>query len=1528
MAGVGSNNVYVDIIFRLQAEAAKRAERIIGNLIKKGHFASLALKRLGIPSDFPKTTLEVTTQIFRLAQGADAARRTNSALWQQAISPLLENFRQEAKTLESLSDQYLRLSTLSWESLQSQAEGRRIIQELGLTEQNYANVLSSVGQAYGDQATEYYKFIKGLKEGRLIHQGELKRLKEAWNIYKATGIRLAELRESSISLGKKWESLVPLSERVWKPTTEQINTLAKGLSALDETAARDMMTMARHAAVAKAFNEPIANIDENAYRLLGNLDQINFRLAKMGITLPITTKTSKDLAQAHAQISEETRAQARAFAESAASLDRLGISARGNLALGSQLYDIFTGNSRMALELEDSVRAATGVLDRHARGLHLVNRALREQNANFAITQETINRITREGWGAFTEEQKKALQAIKKNYETTLEYTGVLDTHERALLRVIRRTEMMDRALHFQLKTAEDAAFLLKRLQTEGYDALTDAEKRAIRELEKNIAQTWTWDADTKRLAHRIIAVKNAYTQQGAVLRKLTPRQRAFYGAIYHLQTGMGKLSRFIDRVSIGSLKLLGPIFLATAAINTFGRIIGTCVESFTNYEAALMDLRVSGGLTVETANRLSQAFTSLERILPISATQMLSIARAAAKAGVTGEVELKRFTLALAKFTQVTGWSAEEASEALLKISRAFRVPIENAEYLASMMHYLAIVSVADADDIVNALSRVGASAVNLGITADEAAAMATTLIDAGMGAERAGTRLRAFLREFLEKSEKITAVMERAGDEFRDFGDTIRENPAKALKEFLKYLSSINDEAERARIVYEIFGSVAGFAVLTLTEHYPLLEERMEAAHREMIYGTRLSKDFSKWMDATSVSLKKASNSFDRLKRSMGAALAPAVETLSNWFTGLIEHIFPETREGIKLMSKGTAEWVEVFKEAPPFVERTMELMTRPAGWMPPGLEAAWKRYRRGGEGRVAEAWRVRRREMEQTEAAYSQYVQTVLSGTDDIFARTGEVISLLEEEGITVDDLRDKETQYYVVSQDIRKARELQGRLEEKYGQKTLENIYRQLRENKKVTDATEEQIKAAQEWGRYQEFIARADLERARIKKDLIDSTVKAARAAADEGTISRKNLVYIDDYLTHYKYYSNYLNLVNRDRAIGLALLSKEGPLFADLKRNIPSDKLADFGERLEEGIILGKGAGPVIQDLNKYLADSGYILVFTSDGWRLLREEEENYLPIATKIREEYKALVAATESLDARMRRTAETVADFFEEFNKGWRIIDNYIDAIFGTAEAKTELDRRLRYTAPGIMFRRQYEGQIRTLEELVAEYETAAKAGDMNAAAQRRQALMAHMVAFAQQVVNDVMSEQNPILRQQKMGWLDLVRYFYQWIYGVTGEVPAATAELDKFAETALNIPGMAELTTYLNLNTDPATTKLNEWIEQNTGKTIEIQITPIMSKEIAEWIKAAPAGAVAGGGGPPAAQTGGYVLRTGYALIHKGEFILPRELVEEIRRGRKKERVEVSRQLAVHINNLNVGRAEDFQRFIRELESYYV
>jgi len=1521
MAAVGGNNVYVDIIFRLQAEAAKKAEQLITQLIKRGQLATATLGRFKFPGEFPKSTTEATTQLFKFAQQIDNSARASSRLWRQAIKPLIHQLSIEERILRKQATLYSRAAKLTWDQIRANAKLFNEIKRVGATQDNYRRILRRQAAIYFDIANKYNRWRRDLESGGKLLREELINQRRLHRIYRTTGIQLEGLDQRLIKYARVLDSLLPLSERTWRPSAEQIQMLGKGLSALDRKAAENLMTMARFATVAKATGEPLAYIDETAYRLLKNFDKINFRLAQMGILFPVTTESSLALARGAATVSEEAIAQAKAFAQTVAALDRLGISARGNIALGSQLYDIFTGNTRAALDLEDSVKDATGIFARFSPNLHLVNRALRSLNANFEINYDTLKRIAKEGWAVFTTEQQKALRSIKEQLIYEKEIFKRLKPHERALLDLILAVEEYDKALHFELRTAQDAEFLLRRLKTVGYDRLTKAEKRAIEVARERLALTWDMDERMRRTLKRVIDLRDAYTSQNQIFGRLTARQQMFLIGVNRLRGGLARLSRFIDRVSIGSLKLLGPLFLATAAFNTISRIVGTCIESFSNYENALMDLRVSGGLAVEQVNRMSMAFTALERILPISATEMARIATAAAKAGITGTENLKRFTMAIIKFTQVTGWSAEEASEALLKIARAFEVPIEESEKLASMMHYLAIVSVADADDIVKAMARIGAAAVNLGITADEAAAMATTLIDAGMGAERAGTRLRAFFREFLEKGDKIVEVMQKMGGGFEDFGEIIATDPARALKEFLRFLANIDDEAGRARIVYEIFGSVAGFAVLTLAEHYPLLQERMEAAHQEMIYGTRLTKDFNKWMDATSVSLKRASNAFDRLKRSIGAALSPAVITIAEGLASIVERIFPTARRGITLMTEGTQEWLDIFEAGVPAAEKLAERLLRVPRAAPrrPGITRYWITSLERERKEINE----RNKLIEEGTYDYINYAETVVTAGDDIFARTGDIINLIKEQGKDVSNLTELENKYYQETERSTEARKLIAKIEEDYGRERIRRIADEIRLTGKATDASEEEIAAAKQLIDLEEFLAEADAERARIKWQLISATRLAAEEMMKEPGITYETYKALNDYVTLVDNYDSYIKKLNKDEAISLALLSKHGPLYRDLAQYIPAGKLADYSKQLEESARSGKSVAPTIKEINDYLDTQGLELVLTAEGWRIATKNVKEHEQAAERVHDDYKKLIEDTESLDKKMRNAAASAAKFFDEFNKGWRLIDNYMDALFGIAEAKTELDRRLRYTAPGIMFRREYGAQIETIEQLIKEYEAAAKAGESDIALKKKQKLMTEMVTFAQQVFNDVMAEQNPILRQQKMGYLDLVRLFYQWVYGVTGELPAATAELDEFAKTALEMPTLAELTAYLNLNTDPATTKLNEWIKENTGKTIEIQITPIMAKEIEEWIKAAPAG-----GGAPAAQAGGYVLKTGYALIHKGEYIIPRELIEEFRSGARKEEIEVTRQFTVHINNLNVGRAEDFKRFIRELETYYI
>jgi len=1370
MAAVGGNNVYVDIIFRLQAEAAKKAEQIIGRLIKKGQLATAALQQFKFPDKFPRSTAEATSQLFKFAQKANGATRATSDLWKEAIKPLTQEFALEEEILRKRAALYSRAASMTWEEIRADEQLFNEIKRLGANQENYQQILTQQAAAYSKAADKYKIYREDLEKGGRLLREELANQRRLWRIYQTTGVRLEGLDERLIKYARTLDSTLPLSERTWRPMERDLRALATGLNAFNKEAANNFMIMARNAAAAEAFQEPVAQIDRTAARLLRTISPLNYQLAKMGITQAITSSLSKELARGQAEIAQETINQARAIAETAACFDRLNLPLSRNLNLGARLYDIFSGNARAAIELEDSIKEATGITGRFSRGLHLINRALRAQNVNFEINYDTLKKITKEGWAAFTEEQRKALLAIRDSYNLERKFGGALSSHERALLRLINTIDEYDRALHFELRTARDAEFLLRRLKTVGYDGLTEAEKKAIEVARERLALTWDMDERMRRTLKKVIDLRDAYTSQNQIFGKLTARQQMFLIGINRLRGGLARLSRFIDRVSIGSLKLLGPLFLASAAFNTIGRIVGACVSAFTEYEDKLIDLRIAGELSVTNVNKLSQAFISLERILPVSAAQMAEIATLAAKAGITGAEQIKAFTLAIVKFTKVTGWSAEEASNALLRISQAFSLPIENAEKLASMMHHLAVVSVADAEDIVKAMARIGAAATNLEITADMAAAMATTLIDAGMGAERAGTRLRAFFREFLEKSEKIAEVMER-GASIKDFAELMKREPARALMLFLEYLRNIPSEVERSRIIYSIFGSVASFAIITLVEHYDELMKRMQEANRELTYGARLTQDFSIWMDAASTSIRKAENSINRLTRAIGAGLAPVVSTVADKFANMLESMLRINTE-IQITTRGTQEWINIFEKSYPLIDE----FTR-------GLTLAWQ-IGRLAYGPFKDESAAARAAVQQLNNEWQSYVENVAAGGDIVFGYAGRVLEILEKVGGRTETINELESEHRQIQQDLNKAFKIRNYLETRYGRETLQNIAEKIRFGEELTEQEERLRDEAGAYIRINRFIAWATARREFIEKRLIDVIAQEARLAIQRRELQGEDLAILNDYLKLYNAYESAQTRVNRAEAIGLALLSKYGPLYADLKRNIDPETLARWTNELESAAKAGKPLAPIIGKIIYELETAGYALYLGADGWRLWRRGAENVIPTGEEITRMFDQIIKSSEELK---RATPE---EFFDSLAEGWNAVEKFMGATASAARAKVELDKTLRFTAPGILFRREFGKQIDIIYDLMATYEEAVRSGNAMLAAEKEQALMAELLTLQQRVLNSIQLESSIVLREQKLAWLDIVETMFRWVEGVTSNVPQAARALseweNKFSE----------------------------------------------------------------------------------------------------------------------------------------------
>jgi len=1668
-------NVFVDIVFRLQARAALEAEKLIAKLESKSRLATFALQNLQVPKDFPKNVLDAAKKLGEAREAADQLARANSEAFKTAaLAPLRENLR----LLDEASEKYRAQEEELRRYLNVVRVGQEISEDEFMTLTEGAEALRRKRDTIDEARQRYRMMIDDLEKGGTLLKRELESQRRLAAIARTTGLSFEELDYRLLSLSRTWDSLVPLGERIFKPTADQIQMLATGMYSLERSSAKNMVALTRNAIAAEALGEPMAYIDKSAYRLLKHLDPLNYQLARLGISEAITAELADKLAQGLVgvgekgvigvrkwadlnkrlpagalQVSRATYEQLDAVTKYTAALDRLALPTTRQLDLGTQLYDIFNDLSRVqvrvsdvegkhvkaldyhsrgiqrlnrslralntdlqvdfdllqnihkkgwgalpptiqanlkALRRQQSILERVGVsLDRtekpirnfvdsldeislRSRGLRDLNRALRESNIELEVNEDVLNRIREQGWKALTPAQREALESARQYY-TKLKQAGIsLKQNERAILDFANAIHEADRALHFKIRTADDAKTVLARLRRIGYEGLTKAEKAAIEEMRQSLKIPYTLDPALKRVGTRLVEAADSYKVMYEAARKSSRGSLIFLHAQAALRGGVARASRLIDRLSIGALKLLGPIFLVTAAFNTFSQVIGTSIRSFTDFQDALIGMRVAAGLTYEETNRIALALDSLSRYLPFTAAELGQVAAEVARAGIEGEQAITKLTNTITRFAYVSRMSLGDATNLILRMTKAFAIPAEQAYNFASTIHQLAIATTAESQDIAKALARVGAAASGLGVSADAIAAMSAVLIDAGMSAERAGTRLRAFLREFIRDSDDIIERLEEAGvqiEGYVDLHEALRKEPIQVLKAYLEYLYNMEDEVKRNRIIYEDFGSVAAFAIVTLVNHYPRLLELMEQANKEMLYGSSLTNAFTKSLDAMSYRLKIAQNNIDRIQRSLGALFAPAIKAAADAISGFAEAVVGST-DAYVVSSEGAQEFIDQMQAVQDAVHKTRgEINLFGATTIPvfPGenklrkYTEAWDELARRNIGRI------------------SRYFTGVSSAADVMWGSFGVGIKILKESGLASEELLRREENLSSLEKTLSRVRMERMNLETKYTE-----------EQRKSLGIQDDYLALRQYESQLEKEIARARLEVMDIAARDIDLAVKSGRVHGEQKA-------QLQDINSMYRYYRTTLNDVSREEFVIFSIISKSGPMWEALEKSLPTEALDGLSVSLAQAAMEGKTSGEIFNALPPIVKLLAQNLTLGAYGWEYMGESAETTDDILQGADRTLDSISDKLSEVRKETKMTGEEFLSFSEQVNNLFDSLFNLGDSFMDATEKKVEMDRVFGYTAPGIMMRNEFGKEIDELIELTNSYKEAIKNGDIHAATQYKQAIAAKKLALQQKVSNWVLDAGNPILSRIRANWAGALDTLWEWIDAETRGVPSAVNEANKaFAqlrpEEAARLPTFEELisqltekgmTVNIDANTQPAESKLATFIESLSGTKVEIPIVPVLESEVKRAYEEAGIkvpGFARGGyiredtlaylhkgevviprqilesarrendfsviasfiksrvplfgeskfikslteSKVPHLQTGGYVKEGGFAVVHKGELIIPSELTEALKQGRVEEKKEVT----IHIENLHVGRAQEFSRFIKELENYLV
>ena len=283
---------------------------------------------------------------------------------------------------------------------------------------------------------------------------------------------------------------------------------------------------------------------------------------------------------------------------------------------------------------------------------------------------------------------------------------------------------------------------------------------------------------------------------------------------------------------------LLVNIAMATmVAIGAFKLFIKPSVD----LETEMANVRKTTGFTRDEIQGLSEDMIYLSTILPISAIDLAKIAVVAGQLGLgeKGAEAIKQFTTVVGLMSTATEMTAEEAATNLAKLSQAFNIPISQVNNLGSVINELSNTTAATSTEITKSLTRIGSAAANLGLSVEFVAAFSSTLIAAGMRAERSGTRIRTALTRI---TANIAEFSELANMSIPEFTRLLEIDAEQALLKVLEALRGLESGTERAMITTRLFGRVGGFAIQTLVNNYDELMVNLETANNEMETGLSL--------------------------------------------------------------------------------------------------------------------------------------------------------------------------------------------------------------------------------------------------------------------------------------------------------------------------------------------------------------------------------------------------------------------------------------------------------------------------------------------------------------------------------------------------------------------------------------------------------------------------------------------------------------------------------------------------------------
>lgn len=289
------------------------------------------------------------------------------------------------------------------------------------------------------------------------------------------------------------------------------------------------------------------------------------------------------------------------------------------------------------------------------------------------------------------------------------------------------------------------------------------------------------------------------------------------------------------------------------------------------------------------TMRAMADEIRGMARDMPATHEALAKIAADAARFGVRGIENLKRFTQVTAKMAVATDLAAADAGMALAKLTKLTDTSTEQIENMGSAINSLGNQFATSQSEVVTSSLRAGAALSQLGLRQTEIFALSAALNEVSASARRSGSRLRRLSQELMDPGRfgQIAEAVGVTADQFR----AMRQ--AAPLDTILKLADRLRQGGMAAERLRGAMSSQTQQALAGLAQNMAGVSKALEVSNAEFEKGTSMQREYGIYMETLAARKEKVKNKLRDVAITLGNLLLPAVGKALDLFGGIIDAV-----------------------------------------------------------------------------------------------------------------------------------------------------------------------------------------------------------------------------------------------------------------------------------------------------------------------------------------------------------------------------------------------------------------------------------------------------------------------------------------------------------------------------------------------------------------------------------------------------------------------------------------------------------